>query len=117
MEFTKEKAIYLQIVDLVFESILHQRWTEGERIPSVRDLAVSLEVNPNTVVRSYTYLQENGIIHNRRGLGYYVSPEATEKARAILRDEFIRHKLPRLVKSMKLLGIGFDELKQLMETW
>ena len=113
MEFSRDKAIYQQIADLVFESILSGHWLEEERIPSTRELAVSLEVNPNTVIRAYTYLQENGIIFNRRGIGYFVHSEAKGKIKEIKREQFIKMELPRLVRWMNLLGIRFDELEEI----
>ena len=76
MEFDQHKPIYLQIADAICERILTGQWPEGDRIPSVRECGVSLEVNPNTVARSYDELSTEGIIHNKRGIGYFVSPGA-----------------------------------------
>ncbi len=115
MEFNKDKAIFLQIADMLFESILTDKWQEEERVPSVRELAVSVEVNPNTVLRTYAYLQENEIIFNRRGMGYFVAQAAKEKIKAIKREQFVKTELPRIVAAMKLLGIDFDDLKALYE--
>ena len=72
MEFDQHKPIYLQIADAICERILTGQWPEGDRIPSVRECGVSLEVNPNTVARSYDELSSEGIIHNKRGIGYFV---------------------------------------------
>ena len=68
MEFNESQAIYLQIADYICEKILSREWKEEERVPSVRDLAVEIEVNPNTVMRTYSFLQEKNIITNQRGL-------------------------------------------------
>jgi len=62
MDFGDSNAIYLQIADQLSENILLRRWNPGDRIPSVRELAVSIEVNPNTVMRTFNYLQDKGII-------------------------------------------------------
>lgn len=110
MEFHKKEAIYLQIVEMVCENILTQRWNEGEKIPSVRDLAVDIEVNPNTVLRAYGLLQEKGIIQTKRGIGYFVSEDAFGETLAFMKDNFIKNDLPLFFKSIKLLGIEFDEL-------
>ena len=72
MKFIDNKAIYIQIAEWVFEQILNGKWKEGDRILSVRELGTSLEVNPNTVLRSYDYLQNMEVIVNRRGVGYFV---------------------------------------------
>ena len=75
MEFRDNEAIYLQIAALVSDNILLGKWPGEQKIPSVRDLAVELEVNPNTVMRSYEFLQNQGIIYNKRGLGLFVAPD------------------------------------------
>ena len=79
-------------------------------MPSVRDVAVSLGVNPNTVMRSFDYLQQEGIIYNRRGVGYFASPDAKEKILAIQRREFLEEDLPIIKQKMRMLGIGIEEL-------
>ena len=76
MEFIGQKAIYLQIVDYICEQILKKEKQEGDRIASIRELAVSIEVNPNTVVRSYAYLEEHQIIVKQRGVGYFIAEGA-----------------------------------------
>jgi len=112
MEFNKKDAIYLQIVEMICENILAEKWVEGEKIPSVRELAVQIEVNPNTVLRAYGFLQEKGIIQIRRGIGYYVSENARGETLSIMKANFIKNDLPLFFKAVKLLGIGFDELTE-----
>ena len=73
MEFKDTQTIYLQIADHFCENILRKKWNPGDRIPSVREMAVNIEVNPNTVMRTFNYLQDKGIIFNKRGIGYFVS--------------------------------------------
>lgn len=70
MKFNNEKAIYVQIADRLCDEILTGKYDDDERIPSVREYAVLLEVNTNTAVKSYDLLASAGIIYNRRGLGY-----------------------------------------------
>lgn len=74
MEFRKQKPIYLQIADRLMEQILGGVPAAEERMPSVRDVAASMGVNPNTVMRTFEHLQSEGIIYNRRGVGYSMSP-------------------------------------------
>ena len=112
MEFTNHKAIYLQIADYVCEKALVNEWKTGERIPSVRELGVSLEVNPNTIVRSYEYLETNGVIYNKRGIGFFLTDDAPDKIRVLQRELFISESLPALFKNIYLLHISFDELKK-----
>ena len=113
MKFREKEAIYLQIADLLCERILLKDWTEDQRIPSVRELAVDLEVNPNTVMRAYAYLQDQGIIYNKRGIGYFVSQDGFRITRKVYRTNFIRNDLPQLCRSLKLLNMDFTEFYSL----
>lgn len=111
MEFQRRQAIYLQIGDYICENILMKKWKEWDKIPSIRELAVSIEVNPNTVMRTYSYLQDRGIIFNRRGIGYFVAENAYENTRSLKKEGFINHDLPHLFKTMDLLNLSFNDLK------
>jgi len=113
MEFQKKDAIYMQIADLMCERILLQDWPANERIPSVRELAVDLEVNPNTVMRAYAYLQDQGIIYNKRGIGYFVAEDGLKTTRKLLRSSFVRIDLPNLFKTLNLLDMDFEEFHSL----
>ena len=78
MTFSNDKAIYIQMADRLCDDILAGVYTDDERIPSVREYAVKLEVNTNTAVKAYDYLARDGIIYNKRGLGYFVTAGARE---------------------------------------
>ena len=110
MEFRKQKPIYLQIADRLMEQILGGEPAEDDRMPSVRDVAAAMGVNPNTVMRTFEYLQGEEIIYNRRGVGYFVSPDAKNKILAEQRREFLEEELPLIKQKMQMLGIGKDEL-------
>ena len=116
MEFRDRQAIYLQIADLMLETILSGAWKPGERIPSIRETAEASQVNPNTVTRTYAWLEERGIIRNQRGVGYFLAPDAYDVTRRLQRESFQRRELPRMFRLMDLLRIGFDELRQMYET-
>jgi DNA-binding transcriptional regulator YhcF (GntR family) len=113
MEFKERQAIYLQIGEHICENILRRLWKEGEKIPSVREMAVSIEVNPNTVMRTYSYLQDRGIIFNKRGIGYFISDDAYEKTLELKKNSFINYELPGIFNTMELLKINFDDLREL----
>lgn len=117
MEFKDNEAIYLQIAGLVCENILTGKWLAGAKILSVRDLAVELEVNPNTVMRSYELLQELGIVYNRRGQGLFVAEDGRERVVAFRKDNFVRQDLPGLFKNIYLLGVSMEEIQQQYEAW
>ena len=110
MEFREKQAIYLQIAEYVFEQILLKKWLVGDKILSIRDLAVALEVNPNTVQRAYDFLQQQEIIANRRGMGFYVEPEAEEKIIAFRRAQFLQNELPVFFRNLYLLKIDIAEI-------
>ena len=117
MEFRHNQAIYLQIGDHVCERILAGLWKDRDRIPSVRELSVSIEVNPNTVMRAYGHLQDLGIIFNQRGIGYFIAEGAFDKTRDLKRREFIEQELPLIFKTMDLLEVNFIDLKELYNTY
>ncbi|HJR69454.1 MAG TPA: GntR family transcriptional regulator [Gammaproteobacteria bacterium] len=110
MEFSQPKGIFQQIADQMRDRILDGEWSEGERIPSIRDLAVSVGVNPNTVTRSYQALLDRQIIENQRGLGYFVAAEARKRIVDELKAEFVRNELPRVFRTMRVLGMGLEDL-------
>jgi GntR family transcriptional regulator len=111
MEFKDKQAIYLQIADYICEQILLGKWPPGERIPSVRDLGAMLEVNPNTVMRTYDFLQNKEIIFNKRGIGYSSGDTAIEKITAYRKERFLESELPDLFRTLYLLQISMDELQ------
>ena len=117
MEFTNHKAIYLQIADYICEKTLVSEWRSGDRIPSVRELGVALEVNPNTVMRAYEYLTASGIIYNKRGIGFFLTDDTLAKIRALQKELFISESLPTLFKNIYLLEISFDELQKQYKTF
>ena len=110
MRFKDNKAIYLQIADLICEDILQGRLTEDERIPSVREYAAAVEVNANTCARAYDWLQGQDIIYTKRGLGYFVSEGAKTAIRKMKREEFMNETLPDVARQMASLDISISEL-------
>ncbi|MGZ3874059.1 MAG: GntR family transcriptional regulator [Mucilaginibacter sp.] len=117
MEFKDNEAIYLQIAFFVCDHILMRKWPAGQKIPSVRDLAVELEVNPNTVMRSYEFLQGLEIIYNKRGLGLFVAEDGFDKVKAYRKQNFVSQNLPELFKNMYLLDISMEEIRQQYESF
>ena len=114
MEFHSQQAIFLQIANLLTDGILEKKWDADERIPSVRELATSIEVNPNTVMRAYTFLQDQGIIINKRGIGFFVATDATVRVIELKRQEFITQEIPRLAKTLKLLNLSLEDVRKLI---
>lgn len=117
MDFTTNKPIYQHIYDIVTERIILGQLREGDRVPSVRELAVELQVNPNTVMRAYDALCAGGIITSSRGIGYFVSEGAAERALAESRREFIEGEMITLFRRMTTLGISTEELSTLYNNY
>ncbi len=111
MEFKDNQAIYLQIADFLGERILLGLLKPGERVPSVRELAVELAVNPNTVVRSFEFLTDQNVIRQQRGVGYFCTETAVEEVKKFMRKEFFEKSLPPFLRKMALLEIDLAELK------
>jgi GntR family transcriptional regulator len=110
MNFKDNQAIYLQIAEYITNKIITGTWKPGDRIPSVRELASNLEVNPNTAMRSYTMLEQNGIITQKRGIGFFLTDKAIEITSSAKKEEFIHNRLPELFKEMDMLQISPNQL-------
>ena len=117
MQFRESISIYLQIADYICEKILLKQWKVEERIPSVRELAMQLEVNPNTVMRTYEFLQQQNIIYNQRGIGYFVASDAIRNATQYRKTEFMENELPVLFRNMYMLGMNAEEMIPRFETY
>jgi GntR family transcriptional regulator len=109
------QAIYLQIADLMSENVLSGAWKSGERIPSIRETAEARQVNPNTVMRTYAYLEDRGIIRNQRGVGFFLSDDAYDVTWRLKKESFQRRDLPRMFRIMELLKIDFEQLRQIYQ--
>ena len=112
MTFSNDKAIYLQIVDRLCDEILSGKYQDDDRIPSVREYAVLLEVNTNTAVKAYDELARANIIYNKRGLGYFVTPGAKQQILKTRKKEFMKERLPELFRQMQLLDITIDDVAE-----
>jgi DNA-binding transcriptional regulator YhcF (GntR family) len=115
MEFKDNPAIYVQIAEYVCEQILLKKWKLGEKIISIRDLAVQMEVNHNTVQRAYDLLQQQIIIINKRGIGYFIDDDAMERILEFRREQFIENELPVFMRNIFLLKLDFTEIKKLYD--
>ena len=106
MNFNTEKPIYLQIVDVICDRILSGELKGGDRVPSVREYGADIGVNPNTMMRSYEKLTADGIIFNKRGIGYFLADDARDTVLAAQRKEFIEKDVPALKQRLLLLGLN-----------
>ncbi len=111
MTFSNDKAIYVQMADRLCDEILAGKYQDDDRIPSVREYSVLLEVNTNTAVKAYDELARANIIYNKRGLGYFVTPGAKKQILKERKKEFMKERLPELFRQMQLLGITLEDVK------
>ncbi|MCL3782423.1 GntR family transcriptional regulator [Prolixibacteraceae bacterium JC049] len=116
MEFKSTKGIFLQIADSLCNQILEGKLKAGDRVPSVRDLAAEMEVNRNTVMRTYSHLQECEIFENKRGIGFFISNKAMDVIKTQEKESFFAEVLPELIDKIKLLNLTSEDLKELITT-
>jgi DNA-binding transcriptional regulator YhcF (GntR family) len=115
VNFKPSYPIYRQVADFVCEKVLRELWRDGDKLPAVKDLAVLTSVNPNTVIKALTWLQENDILTTQRGVGYFLTDGAAAKTRALKQRQFIDEDLPDVFASMRLLGLDLERLRELYE--
>lgn len=115
MNFKDPLPIFVQIAERLSDEILAGTYPPDGRVPGVREYAALLEVNPNTAVKSYDLLAQRGVLYNRRGLGYFVAPQAQDIIRNTRRTEFFTTDLPELFRRMRQLGITPDDLRDFWE--
>ena len=117
MEFKENKAIYLQIADRLCNEILQDKYTEDQRVPSVREYAAEVEVNVNTLMRSYEHLQQQEIIYNKRGIGYFVSPGARKRIYTSQKESFMTEELDDFFKQIYLLDIPIERIMEMYKDY
>lgn len=110
MDFKNQKPIYLQIAESICDSILAGKYRENEKLPSVREFAAEVEVNVNTVARSFEWLQNQDVVATRRGLGNFVNEGAREAVLKLRKKEFFEEQVPEFFRTMKALEITMDQV-------
>ena len=100
MDFSENKPIYKQIIDYCYMQIVGGVWLPDLRMPSIKELSVAMSVNNRTVLKAFDDMQSENVIYQKRGLGYYVSPEAST--------------LPEFLREMRTAGIEPDDVVPLL---
>jgi len=113
MNFKENNAIYLQIAERICDMILLGEYKEEERIPSVREYASIVEVNFNTVMRSFEHLQSSGIIFNKRGIGYFVAAGAGDKIHSMRKEYFLQNEINDFFKQIYMLEIPIRKIVEM----
>lgn len=105
------KAIYLQIVDRIGDEILAGKLRPADRLPSVREYAATVQVNPNTMMRAYDFLATRGVLFNRRGIGYFLADDAPAIVADYKRSQLLGDEINETFRQLSLLGIDPDTLR------
>lgn len=114
MEFNDNKPIYRQIIDFAYSQIMTDVWPPDQRIPSVRELSVVLQVNSRTVLKAMEHLQNLGIIVVKRGMGFSLAPDAKEKVTKERKKDFFASTLPGFIEEMNMLGLKRDDITEFL---
>lgn len=114
MQLNDDKSIYLQIGQMIEDSILRGIFLEGERVPSTNELARLYSINPATAAKGINRLVEQGILYKKRGIGMFVSEGAAQKIRLARKAGFYEQFVVNLISEAKTLGITKEELVQMI---
>lgn len=113
MVFNENKPIYLQITDSIMDSVSAGEYPPDGRLPSVREYAAKVEVNANTVMRAYDWLQQQRVIYNRRGIGFFVLPDAQKRILEMRRNIFFRDEAEYFFKRLASFGLSPEDVAEL----
>ncbi|NVJ96648.1 MAG: GntR family transcriptional regulator [Alphaproteobacteria bacterium] len=109
-DWTDDQPIYRQLKDKVVAAIMEGSLPEGEALPSVRNVAVEMQINPITASKAYQELVMDGLVEKKRGLGMFVVEGARDKLMEAERDRFMKEEWPRVLETIRRLGLNADEL-------
>ncbi|AOO63681.1 GntR family transcriptional regulator [Bacillus velezensis] len=107
-EFRSSKPIYLQIADRIYYRLIRSELSPGDKLPSVREMAVQMKVNPNTIQRTYSEMERLGIVETRRGQGTFIAERSDLKAE--LKDRLTKDVFKRFIQEMAELGLSPEEM-------
>ena len=111
LKFRDSRPIYEQIKDSIRRLVISGAMEENEKLPSVRNLAVTLSINPNTIQRAYNELENEGYIYSIPGKGNFVSPSVSRDEGRVME---LKKKLVEILAELKYLGITYEELEGIL---
>ena len=106
----QQSPIYLQLQEELANAILEKRLTEGDLLPSIRQLSSTHQLNPQTVSKAYQGLVESGLVEKQRGIGMIVAKDACAQLLALQKDDFINNQWPKIAQKIKQLGLTIEDL-------
>lgn len=104
--FDNERPIYIQLVEMIRIDIVSGKFKKGQRLPSVRELALAMKVNPNTMQKALATLEEEKLIYTERTNGKYVTED--EKLIEKIKKQLAQEKVNNYLNSMKNIGISYE---------
>ncbi|MBS4209288.1 GntR family transcriptional regulator [Bacillus sp. FJAT-50079] len=112
-EFIASKPIYIQIAEKIFQQMIRGEIKPGEKLPSVREMAIQSGVNPNTIQRTYTEMERMGVVETKRGQGTFIveNQSIVEELKQTMQREIIE----QFVISMRELGLSKEQMKSGLE--
>lgn len=112
-DFDERIPIYLQIINQFCRSLVKGELHPGDRIPSIRDLALMLKVNTNTIQRAYQEMERKQLIFSQRGTGYFVMKD--EKMIQTVKDEMVQNAAAQFLEEMRALGYKDSQILKELE--
>ena len=113
---TQEKSIYLQIAEMIETDILRDILLEEERVPSTNELAKLYAINPATAAKGVNILVDEGVLYKKRGIGMFVSAGAKEAILSRRKNEFYDNYVKKLLEEAASIGLGKEEVIQLIRS-
>ena len=111
------RPLFLQIAEMVENSIIDGSLAEEGQVPSTNELAAFHRINPATAGKGLTKLAVDGILYKKRGIGMFVTTGARDALRFRRRDDFARQYIKPLITEADKLGMSVDELKNMLDQW
>ncbi|MFR1324644.1 MAG: GntR family transcriptional regulator, partial [Ezakiella massiliensis] len=113
MDFTDRIPIYVQVQDAIIKKIILGDYEPGDKIPSIKDLAKDFKINANTVSKSLTDLEAQGILETRRGMGTYIVEDKEMIEETV--DKYIGSRVSDIIREFEMLGIDKQRLIELVK--
>ena len=110
IQWNDSAPIYRQLKERVIAMMLDGELKPGDALPSVRQVAAEYQLNPITVSRAYQELADEALVEKRRGLGMYVTEEASKKLLASERERFLKEEWPLVLERIQRLGLSMEDL-------
>ena len=114
VEWNENQPIYKQLRDMVVDRIMDGTFSEGEAVPSVRQVATDYQINHLTVGKAYQELVDTGLLEKRRGLGMFVTQGARSTSTDDEQSRFLEEDVPAFAERVRVLGLDMQKVVELL---